>query len=176
MSLEIERFPVPTTTRAARASLRPRPCGRRFAGRTCGALPRGRAHADRLRQRLDWGHDGGVVTAALEVEGNEPLRQVAARLESMLNDVAGNPPGPGVAERALYAERTASAEDSVVPAVRPEDVVVLSDPLSAALAQAVRERGAHRSGTFGSRRRAVPPPRRHGASCADSRPRSTPTW
>jgi hypothetical protein len=117
-----------------------------LAGRTvwcAGALHRGRERASGLRQRLGWAQDGGVDTARLDVHGSEPLRDAAAQLESMLNDVAGDPLAPGRAERALYTERTASAEEDVAARVRPEDVVVLHDPLSAALAHAVRERGGH---------------------------------
>ena len=147
MSLETEHFGVPMSQRAQRAEAFERERAvDQLAGRTvwcAGALRRGRERASGLRQHLGWAHDGGVDTARLDVHGSEPLREACTQLESMLNDVAGDPLAPGRAERALYTERTASAEEDVAPRVRPEDVVVLHDPLSAALAHAVRERGGH---------------------------------
>jgi len=147
MSFETERFGVPMSTRANRAQAFARQRAvDRLAGRTvwsAGALPRGRDRADGLRERLGWARDGGVVTAPLDVEGSEPLRSASMRLASMLGDGMSNAPAPGRAERELYDQRAASAEGDVAPAVRPEDVVVLHDTLSVALAQAVRERGGH---------------------------------
>jgi hypothetical protein len=74
---------------------------------------------DRLAGRTVWcaGALPRGLTSPLDVEGGEQLRVAARRLESMLDE------GPA--------------------GVRAEDVVVLHDPLSAALVQAVRERGAH---------------------------------
>jgi len=146
MSFEIERFGAPwdSRTRRAHAYARERAVDR-LTGRTvwcAGALPGGRERASGVQDRLGWAHDDGVVAAPLDVGGTEPLRAAAQRLESMLADRAGRAPAPGRAERALYTEQAANAEADV-PSVRPEDVVVLNDPLSAALAQAVRERGGH---------------------------------
>jgi hypothetical protein len=147
MSLETERFGVPTSLRAQRVEAFERERAvDQLAGRTvwcAGALGRASERASGLRERLGWAHDGGVDAAQLQVHGTEPLREAAAQLESMLNDVAGDPRAPGRDERALYTERTARAEEDVAPRVRAEDVVVLHDPLSAALAHAVRERGGH---------------------------------
>jgi hypothetical protein len=77
VSLEIERFDVPLSTRAARAEafVRNRAVDR-LAGRTvwsAGAPPRGRERGSGLREHLDWAHDRGVVTAPLDVEGSAPL-------------------------------------------------------------------------------------------------------
>jgi hypothetical protein len=146
MSFETERFGAPWSARArrARSYARERAVDQ-LTGRTvwcAGALPGGRARAAGLQDRLGWAHGDGVVAAPLDIGGTEPLRAAAQRLESMLADRAGRALAPGHAERALYAEQAANAEADV-PSVRDEDVVVLSDPLSAALAQAVRERGGH---------------------------------
>ncbi len=135
MSFETERFGAPTTIRAQRVHRFERERAvDLLAGRTvwsAGALPRGHELADGLMQRLGWARAGGVATAPLDVDGSEPLRAAATRLESMLD------------ERALYAERAASAEDDITTSVRPEDVVVLHDPLTVAFAQAIREQGGH---------------------------------
>jgi trehalose synthase len=147
MSFQTERFGAPTTIREQRVHTFERERAvDLLAGRTvwsAGALPRGHERADSLLQRLGWARDGGVSTAPLDVDGSAPLRTAARRLESMLDEGATDAPSPGRAERALYAERAASAGDDVAPSVRPEDVVVLHDPLTAALAQAIREQGGH---------------------------------
>jgi hypothetical protein len=147
MSFETERFGAPTTIRAQRVHRFERERAvDLLAGRTvwsAGALPRGHELADGLMQRLGWARAGGVATAPLDVDGSEPLRAAATRLESMLDERATDAPSPGRPERALYAERTAGAGDDIGPSIRPEDVVVLNDPLTVALAQAIREQGGH---------------------------------
>jgi hypothetical protein len=147
MSFETERFGAPTTIHAQRVQRFERERAvDLLAGRTvwsAAALPRGHELADGLTQRLGWARDGGVATAPLDVDGSEPLRAAATRLESMLDERATDAPSPGRPERALYAERTASAGDHIGASIRPEDVVVLHDPLTVALAQAIREQGGH---------------------------------
>ncbi len=147
MSFETERFGAPTTIRARRVHRFERERAvDLLAGRTvwsAAALPRGHELADGLMQRLGWARAGGVAAAPLDVDGSEPLRAAATRLESMLDERATDAPSPGRPERALYAERTASAGDDIGPSIHPEDVVVLHDPLTVALAQAIREQGGH---------------------------------
>jgi trehalose synthase len=50
---------------------------------------------------------------------------------------------PGSREEEVYAEGMQGSEALVGEEVGPDDVVVLHDPLTAVLAQAIRERGAH---------------------------------
>jgi len=147
MSFETERFGAPTTIHAQRVQRFERERAvDLLAGRTvwsAAALPRGHELADGVMQRLGWARAGGVATAPLDVDGSEPLRAAATRLESMLDKRATDAPSPGRPERALYGERTASAGDDIGASIRPEDVVVLHDPLTVALAQAIREQGGH---------------------------------
>jgi hypothetical protein len=73
---------------------------------------------------------------------DEQLRRLAQRLEAMLRGVApALRPHPG--EEEVYAEGMRGSEALVGEEVGPDDVVVLHDPLTAVLAQAIRERGAH---------------------------------
>jgi hypothetical protein len=61
----------------------------------------------------------------------------------MLGGAGPQPVAPGPAERELCAQCAAEAEALVGAGVRPGDMVVLHDPLTAMLAPALRERGAH---------------------------------
>lgn len=145
-SLVTERFGAPSSVRENRvADFARRRAVDQLAGRTvwcASALPEGRSRARRLRASLRWAHDDGVVTRELEVTGTAELRDVASVLEAMLAGAgASRPPGP--AEREVYASDSGSGEARLGSEVRPGDVVVLHDAMTAALVTAVRERGAH---------------------------------
>jgi trehalose synthase len=146
-SLVIEHFGAPSTTRDARAFDRARDRTiDELAGRTvwCAtALPAGLDPAQQLRASLGWASDGGVATGWLEVAADEPLHALAQQLADMLLGAPGAQEQPGPAEREIYAQGVGSGEDLVGRGVRRDDVVVLHDPLTALLAEAVRERGAH---------------------------------
>jgi hypothetical protein len=68
-------------------------------------------------------------------------RTAAQRLRTCL-EWAG-PEGVGAAWMEVFQEGMRDGEAMVGGGVRPDDVVVLHDPLTAVLAQAIRERGAH---------------------------------
>jgi hypothetical protein len=136
--LVIERFRSPAGRRDERVlELRRCRADDTLAGRTvwCAtALPAAREIADDLRSRLD--APGG----RLDVPGVEPLLVLAERLDAMLH---GHPDAPGRGEAELAAGVHADGDDLVGSGVRPGDIVVLCDPLTAMLAEAIRERGAH---------------------------------
>src|SRR3954452_19569611 len=125
-----------------------------LSGRTvwcASALPGRRASARRLRASLQWGGGGGLGSrgrggggglrsGVLEVDADERLRDLAQRLEAMLE--GSSPSSLGDAERELCAEGVRASED-LVGAVSSDDVVVVHDALTALLAEALRERGAH---------------------------------
>jgi trehalose synthase len=143
----IESYDYPATVRAAR---RLEGAGSRaaeeLAGRTvwCAtALPAGREAALALTDCLLWAGDSGVVSSTLEVRPLDPVRKLAERLAAMLEGAVAPAGQLGPAEGEVYAEATRDAGNMVGDDVRPDDVVVVHDPLTAALAQAIRERGAH---------------------------------
>jgi trehalose synthase len=146
-SLIVEHFGVPSSPRDARAlELTGRRATAELAGRTvwCAcALPRARELAAALRDRLEWAGDEGVSAGRMEVHGDEPLPELAQRLDEMLR---GRPPGGselGPVDGEIYAEGARNGESLLGDGVRPDDVVVVHDPLTAALAEAIRARGAH---------------------------------
>jgi hypothetical protein len=104
------------------------------------ALPGPGSSARRLRASLQWGGGGGLRCGVLEVAADGRLRDLAERLEAMLDGAAASQLGD--AERELCAEGVRGSEE-LVGDVGPNDVVVAHDALTALLAEAVRERGAH---------------------------------
>jgi hypothetical protein len=145
-SLLVEHFDVPETRRDARAlgAVADR-TGDVLAGRTvwCAtALPGARRPAQELGARMG-GAGPGVAGAALPLAVGESLVRVAQRLDEMLagGRVGGVDLGP--AEQDLYEQVAGGMEDLVGARVGRDDVVVAHDPVSAVLALAVREHGAH---------------------------------
>ncbi|MEA2277556.1 MAG: hypothetical protein QOI62_400 [Solirubrobacteraceae bacterium] len=143
-SLWMQHLDPPASARRMRSleSLRQRAVDE-LGGRTvwcAAAVSSGQASARRLQTFLQWGGGGGVACGSLEVAADEQLRSLAERLEAMLDGDA--PSQLGGAEREICAEAVRRSED-LVGAVGPDDVVVVHDALTALLAQALRERGAH---------------------------------
>jgi hypothetical protein len=145
-SLVIEHMEMPVSTRDLRAvGAAGERAGDVLAGHTvwCAmALPRARRPAEQLRARID-GAGPGISATSLEVSGDERLRRLAERLDEML--AGGESPAGdlGPAEREVYSQSARGSEDLVGDAIGRDDVVVAHDALSAILAEAVRERGAH---------------------------------
>jgi trehalose synthase len=143
-SIAIEQVDPPTSARGLRAldAARERAADG-LAGRTvwCAtALPSHRDFAQLLRACLQWGGGGGVSCVLLEVQAGDELRDVCEQLDSMLE---GGSPGPlGDAEREICAAGVGVSEE-LVRSVGPDDVVVVHDPVTALLAQALRDRGTH---------------------------------
>ena len=162
-SLTIEYLDQPSSTRRLRAldAARGRAADE-LAGRTvwcASALSGRRAVAQRLRASLQWGGGGGVTCSPLDVAADGRLCDLAERLDAMLE--GSSPSGLGAAERELCAEGVSGSEE-LVAAVRPDDVVIVHDALTALLAEALRERGAHAVWHVSI----APPPSRRSASAA----------
>jgi hypothetical protein len=151
-TLLIDRLEPPSSARRARSSdLGRARAADRLAGRTvwCAtALPSGRGAARTLCGCLI--ADGCVPAHELEVAPEEPFRELAARLDqalrlaSAVGSATGVQGGPlGRREQAMYAEGARGGETLAGDAIASGDIVVLHDALTAALAEAVRGRGAH---------------------------------
>jgi hypothetical protein len=140
-TLVIERFRPPAGRHERRVlDLRRRRAEDALAGRRvwcASALPDARGPAARLHRYL------GEAADELDVAGDDPLVKLAEQLDRMFHDAGAPPEPPGQDARELCATGHDSAEALVGAGVRPGDVVVMHDPLTALLAEAVRERGAH---------------------------------
>ena len=145
-STVVEHLDAPTSARDAHAlGAAGDRAGEFLAGRTVWcttALPGARRSAQMLRDRVN-GAAPGVTAASLEVSADEALRHLAARVENIMAGVVPDDPGLGAAERDLYAQSVSASDELIGDAVAADDVVVVHDALSAMLARAVRERGAH---------------------------------
>jgi hypothetical protein len=151
-TLVIDRLePSSSARRARRSDLGRARAADRLAGRTvwcAAALPSGRGSARTLCACLI--ADGCVPARELEVAPDEPLRELGARLDQALR-LAGAVASRTVVEgaplrrreHAMYAEGARGGEALAGDAIGAGDVVVLHDALTAALAEAVRGRGAH---------------------------------
>jgi hypothetical protein len=103
--------------------------GRRSAGQMLGRL---RAFGE---QRLD--------PQELNVPASEPLLELTRRLHVMLQDRPGPASELAPGDGEIWAEARADSDVLVGENVRADDLVVLHDPLTVMLAEALRERGAH---------------------------------
>jgi hypothetical protein len=114
-----------------------------LAGRTvwcAAAVPERRSAAEALRSRL--GGAGAVATGRLDIAADAPLRDLARQLDAMLSGHARGQQPLDAEQREMYAGASRDGETLIGAAVRHDDVVVISDPFAAVLAEAVRERGA----------------------------------
>lgn len=112
-----------------------------LSGRTlwCAApLAAARPAAERLSGGLRWANDRGVPVTWLTVTGGEELRHGAEQLDAALHGAATALRPAAAAQRELLSEDPQGAD-----VVERDDVVVMHDALSAALAQPLRELGAH---------------------------------
>lgn len=142
-SLMLEHFGDPSSAQDIRLRERARSEALDgLAGRTvwcAAAVPERRSAAEALRSRL--GGAGAVATGELEIAADGPLRDLARQLDAMLS---GRARGQQLdaEQQEIYAGASRDGETLIGGAVRHDDVVVISDPFVAVLAEAVRERGA----------------------------------
>lgn len=116
-----------------------------LAGRTvwnATALPGADMSARLLRGQLELAGEG-VAVGTLEVSTDDPLHQLAKRVDAMLGGEARTRVPLGHADQDAYREGVRGSDALVGEEIGFGDVVVMHDPLVAMLAQAIRERGAH---------------------------------
>jgi hypothetical protein len=112
-----------------------------LAGRTvwcAAAVPARRSATEALRSRL--GGAGSVATGHLDIAADGPLRDLVRQLGAMLGGHARGQRPLGAAQQEIYAGASRDGETLLGGGVRHDDVVVISDPFVAVLAEAVRER------------------------------------
>jgi hypothetical protein len=146
-SFVIEQFHTPDTQRRARRldSARRRAADQ-LAGRSvwCTAAAPTEAHAaDALEHCLCGIRDQGVAPRRTLLALREPLIGLMGRLDAMLRGVTLLGPALGAGDEDALRKGRQDGDALLGGEVRPGDVVVLHDPIAAALAPAIRERGAH---------------------------------
>jgi hypothetical protein len=143
-SLMLERFGVPSSAQDMRLRKRARSEAiDGLAGRTvwcAAAVPERRSVAEALRSRL--GGAGAVATGRLDIAADGPLRDLARQLDAMLSGHARGQRQLDAEQQEIYVGASRDGEALIGGAVGHDDIVVISDPLVAVLAEAVRGRGA----------------------------------
>jgi hypothetical protein len=146
-TLEIERFPPPNTRLGVRTVdwMRLR-AAEQLEGKPvwCIAVaPTEAAAADALARRLLAVREIGIAPRRATLEPGQPLIGLLERLDAMLRGVTMLAPAFGRDDEDAYSTGRQQADALIPGEVRAGDVVVLHDPIAAALAPAIRERGAH---------------------------------
>lgn len=148
-TLDIERFDVPETSRSERmVELLRRRAVEQLEGRSVWcivAAPTEVAAADKLERCLETVRETGVAPRRISVEPSQPLIGLLQRLDGMLRGVRTRIGAPafGHIDEDTYSAGRQHADTLIPEDLQPGDVVVLHDPIAAALAPAIRERGAH---------------------------------
>lgn len=144
-SFMIEQIEMPASSRQRRAT---KAAQERVADVLAGrkvwcatATARCAGAADELRSCLD-GATPGTSADRLELHADGQLSSLADALDRMLWG-GSSPRVFDSADQALFAEAAADADALLGDAVGPGDVVVAHDGVTALVARAVRERGAH---------------------------------
>jgi hypothetical protein len=92
---------------------------------------------------MDAVREAGVVPHRASLEPAEPLIGLLQRLDAMLRGATMLALPLERGDEDTYSTGGQQADDLIPREVRTGDVVVLHDPIAAALAPAIRERGAH---------------------------------
>jgi trehalose synthase len=98
--------------------------------------------AELLRTLLGYSRGGGVDARWLVLSGGSAFFDVTKRIHNNLHGFDGDGRGLTDAERAIYEGTLAENAAELVPLIRPEDIVILHDPQTAGLVDAVRRTGA----------------------------------
>lgn len=98
--------------------------------------------AELLRTLLGYSRGGGVDARWLVVSGGPAFFDITKRIHNHLHGFDGDGRGLNDAERAIYEGTLAENAAELVPLIHPEDVVILHDPQTAGLVDAVRRTGA----------------------------------
>jgi hypothetical protein len=107
------------------------------------AAPRETPAVDALEHSLCGIRDQGVALQRTLLQLREPLIGLMERLDAMLRGVTLLVPGFGAGEEDAFRKSTQDGDTLIPDKVTAGDVVVFHDPIAAALAPAIRERGAH---------------------------------
>ncbi len=103
---------------------------------------RGGGVVELLRPLLGYSRGAGVDARWLVINGGPAFFTITKRLHNRLHGFRGDGGPLGWEERLVYEETLARAAGELVSLLRPADVVILHDPQTAGLVEAVRGTGA----------------------------------
>ncbi|HEY7007649.1 MAG TPA: glycosyltransferase [Jatrophihabitantaceae bacterium] len=105
------------------------------------ATPHGGGVAEMLQVLLTYGRGAGVDTRWLTLDGDRAFFAITKRVHNALHGVATG--DFDAADRAHYEQVLSDNLAGIADRVRPGDIVVLHDPQTAGLAEALHRIGAH---------------------------------
>src|SRR5579862_5366564 len=103
---------------------------------------RGGGVVELLETLLGYSRGAGVDARWAVISGDPEFFQVTKRLHNHLHGFDGDRLGLSEAERAIYERNLAANAAELVPLVHSQDIVILHDPQTAGLIDAVRSTGA----------------------------------
>jgi trehalose synthase len=118
---------------------------RELRGRTVknvSSTARGGGVVELLRPLLGYSRGAGVDARWAVISGEPEFFEVTKRLHNRLHGFKGDRGELGAAEREIYERTLAGNAAELVPLVHPRDVVILHDPQTAGLVNAVSRTGA----------------------------------
>jgi len=117
-----------------------------LAGRTVwnvSSTERGGGVAEMLQTLVGYGRGAGIDTRWFVITGDERFFAVTKRLHNLLHGFRGDLDHLDPADQDHYRDVLARNLEGWQGQVRPGDIVLLHDPQTAGMAQALREHGAH---------------------------------
>jgi trehalose synthase len=99
--------------------------------------------AEMLRSLIAYGRGAGVDARWVVIDGNPEFFRVTKRIHNRLHGEPGDSGTLGARERAVYESVTSAAALALAPMIRPGDLVLLHDPQTAGMTEALRATGAH---------------------------------
>jgi trehalose synthase len=103
---------------------------------------RGGGVAEMLVSLIAYARGAGVDARWLVIEGDSDFFHVTKRLHNRLHGAPGDGGPLGPAEHAMYERTLAANAEELTRLIRPQDIVLLHDPQTAGLVDAVKKRGA----------------------------------
>jgi trehalose synthase len=119
--------------------------GRELRGRVIwnvNSTAKGGGVVEMLRPLLGYSRGAGIDTRWVVISGGPDFFEVTKRLHNHLHGYEGDGGELGRDQHAIYRQTLAANAAEFVPLVRPQDVVILHDPQTAGLTDAVRRTGA----------------------------------
>lgn len=116
-----------------------------FAGRVIwnvNSTAKGGGVAEMLRSLIAYAQGAGVHTGWVVIEGDPDFFRVTKRIHNHLHGAPGDGGDLGEEERATYEQALRSNAEELAAIVSPGDVVILHDPQTAGLCDAMKDRGA----------------------------------
>jgi trehalose synthase len=95
-----------------------------------------------LRPLLGYSRGAGVDARWVVISGAPDFFEITRRLHNHLHAFKGDGGSLGECERAIYERRLAAEAAELVELMRPRDIVILHDPQTAGLVDAMRSTGA----------------------------------